>query len=89
MIAERVIPGTTRSSTAPSSTSAAVSNRGRTHNPELWTNSGAGAAVGALEDLRGPYQPYGVWIPERLPTPAPLIVFLHGTGSNHLRNASR
>ena len=37
----------------------------------------------------GPYQPYGVWIPERLPRPAPLIVFLHGTGSNHLSNASR
>jgi pimeloyl-ACP methyl ester carboxylesterase len=37
----------------------------------------------------GRYQPYGVWVPERLREPAPLVVFLHGTGSNHLSNASR
>jgi pimeloyl-ACP methyl ester carboxylesterase len=37
----------------------------------------------------GRYQPYGVWLPERLHEPVPLVVFLHGTGSNHLSNASR
>ena len=36
----------------------------------------------------GRYQPYGVYVPDRLPTPAPLVVFLHGTGSNHLAQAA-
>ena len=62
----------------------------RTHHPELWTNFGMPAPPSAPWRIHaGPYQPYGVWIPERLPSPAPLIVFLHGTGSNHLSNASR
>ena len=62
----------------------------RTHKPELWTKFGMPAPPSAPWRIHaGPYQPYGVWIPERLPSPAPLIVFLHGTGSNHLSNASR
>lgn len=62
----------------------------RTHNPELWTKFGMPAPPEAPWKIHaGNYQPYGVWIPERLPGPAPLIVFLHGTGSNHLSNASR
>lgn len=32
----------------------------------------------------GPYQPYLVYIPENLPTPTPLVVFLHGSDQNHL-----
>lgn len=32
----------------------------------------------------GTYQPYLVYIPESLPTPAPLTVFLHGSDQNHL-----
>ena len=62
----------------------------RKHNPELWTKFGMPAPPSAPWKIHaGTYQPYGVWIPERLPSPAPLIVFLHGTGSNHLSNASR
>ena len=62
----------------------------RQHNPELWTRFGMPAPPSAPWKIHaGTYQPYGVWIAERLPIPAPLIVFLHGTGSNHLSNASR
>jgi pimeloyl-ACP methyl ester carboxylesterase len=62
----------------------------REHHPELWTRFGMPAPPKAPWTMfAGRYQPYGVWLPERLPEPAPLIVFLHGTGSNHLSNASR
>ena len=62
----------------------------REHHPELWTRFGMPAPPAAPWTMfAGRYQPYGVWLPERLPEPAPLVVFLHGTGSNHLSNASR
>jgi pimeloyl-ACP methyl ester carboxylesterase len=62
----------------------------REHRPELWTKLGMPAPPAAPWTMyAGRYQPYGVWLPERLPEPAPLVVFLHGTGSNHLSNASR
>jgi pimeloyl-ACP methyl ester carboxylesterase len=62
----------------------------REHHPELWSQFGMPAPPRAPWTMfAGRYQPYGVWLPERLPEPAPLIVFLHGTGSNHLSNASR
>lgn len=32
----------------------------------------------------GPYQPYAVFIPESVESPAPLFVFLHGLQQNHL-----
>jgi len=32
----------------------------------------------------GPYQPYLVYIPESLPDPTPVSVFLHGSDQNHL-----
>jgi hypothetical protein len=32
----------------------------------------------------GPYQPYAVFIPEEVPNPTPLAVFLHGLQQNHL-----
>jgi len=32
----------------------------------------------------GPYQPYLVYVPEVLPHPTPLSVFLHGSDQNHL-----
>lgn len=32
----------------------------------------------------GPYQPYLVYVPEDLPAPSPLVVFLHGSDQNHL-----
>lgn len=32
----------------------------------------------------GPYQPYLVYVPEDLPGPTPLSVFLHGANQNHL-----
>ena len=32
----------------------------------------------------GPYQPYAVFIPDDMPTPTPLAVFLHGLTQNHL-----
>jgi hypothetical protein len=32
----------------------------------------------------GPYQPYAVFIPEEVPDPTPLAVFLHGLQQNHL-----
>ena len=38
---------------------------------------------------KGPYQPYVLWLPERTPLPAPLIVLMHGTGSTHLSAMSR
>ena len=73
------------------SSSAAASNRGRgPTTPSSGPSSGCPHPPTAPWKIHaGPYQPYGVWIPERLPSPAPLIVFLHGTGSNHLSNASR
>lgn len=37
----------------------------------------------------GPYQPYVLWLPQSLPQPAPLVVFMHGTGSTHLAAVSR
>ncbi|HXY93039.1 MAG TPA: hypothetical protein VEP49_11220 [Acidimicrobiia bacterium] len=62
----------------------------RQHHPELWTQLGMPPPPSAPWTMfAGRYQPYGVWLPERLPEPAPLVVFLHGTGSNHLSNASR
>jgi pimeloyl-ACP methyl ester carboxylesterase len=61
-----------------------------THDPELWSRFGLPApATSPWTMFAGRYQPYGVWVPERLTEPAPLVVFLHGTGSNHLSNASR
>jgi pimeloyl-ACP methyl ester carboxylesterase len=61
-----------------------------THDPDLWSQFGLPApAAPPWTMFAGRYQPYGVWLPERLPEPAPLVVFLHGTGSNHLSNASR
>lgn len=38
---------------------------------------------------RGPYQPYVLWLPDRTPEPAPLVVFIHGTGSTHLAPMAR
>lgn len=32
----------------------------------------------------GPYQPYLVWLPDPLPAPAPVHVYLHGASQNHL-----
>lgn len=32
----------------------------------------------------GPYQPYLVYVPEDLPSPSPLSLFLHGSDQNHL-----
>jgi poly(3-hydroxybutyrate) depolymerase len=32
----------------------------------------------------GPYQPYAVYLPAGLPSPSPLVVFLHGSDQNHL-----
>ena len=61
-----------------------------THDPELWSRFGLPAPASPPWTMfAGRYQPYGVWVPERLREPAPLVVFLHGTGSNHLSNASR
>ena len=56
--------------------------------PQLWADRGLDTAPAPPWKIHaGRYQPYGVYIPERLPTPAPLVVFLHGTGSNHLAEA--
>jgi pimeloyl-ACP methyl ester carboxylesterase len=61
-----------------------------THDPALWSRFGLAAPTSPPWTMfAGRYQPYGVWVPERLREPAPLVVFLHGTGSNHLSNASR
>lgn len=38
---------------------------------------------------RGPYQPYVLWLPERTSERAPLVVFIHGTGSTHLAPMAR
>lgn len=35
----------------------------------------------------GPYQPYLLYVPERLATPAALVLFLHGHGSTFLEDA--
>jgi hypothetical protein len=32
----------------------------------------------------GPYQPYLVYVPENVPTPTALMIFLHGSDQNHL-----
>ena len=59
------------------------------YRPELWADRGLDTApTPPWKIYAGRYQPYGVYIPERLPTPAPLVVFLHGTGSNHLAQAA-
>jgi predicted esterase len=34
----------------------------------------------------GPFQPYSVYVPKRLPKPAPLLMFLHGFGGSHLED---
>ena len=61
-----------------------------TYRPELWAELGLPTTPSSPWKIYGgPYQPYGVYVPERLPTPAPLIVFLHGTGSNHLAQRPR
>jgi pimeloyl-ACP methyl ester carboxylesterase len=60
-----------------------------TYKPELWTDRGLETTpTPPWKIYAGRYQPYGVYIPDRLPTPAPLVVFLHGTGSNHLAQAA-
>ncbi len=60
-----------------------------TYKPELWTDRGLDTTpTPPWKIYAGRYQPYGVYIPDRLPTPAPLVVFLHGTGSNHLAQAA-
>jgi hypothetical protein len=43
-----------------------------------------GLAAGGKVRL-GPYPPYMVFVPENLPTPSPLTVFLHGLTQNHLQ----
>ena len=59
------------------------------YRPELWTELGLTTTPSSPWKIyAGRYQPYGVYVPERLPTPAPLVVFLHGTGSNHLAHAA-
>jgi pimeloyl-ACP methyl ester carboxylesterase len=59
------------------------------YRPELWQDLGLATTPSSPWKIyAGRYQPYGVYVPERLPTPAPLIVFLHGTGSNHLAHAA-
>jgi pimeloyl-ACP methyl ester carboxylesterase len=60
-----------------------------TYRPELWTERGLQTTPTPPWKIHaGRYQPYGVHVPDRLPSPAPLVVFLHGTGSNHLAQAS-
>ena len=36
----------------------------------------------------GPYQPYLVWIPDNLPSPPPLVVYMHGFTQTHTSNSS-
>lgn len=43
-----------------------------------------GTAAGGL--WAGPYQPYLVQVPDRAPTPMPVVLYLHGGGGNHLDN---
>ncbi len=59
------------------------------YKPELWTDRGLETTpTPPWKIYAGRYQPYGVYVPDRLPSPAPLVVFLHGTGSNHLAQAA-
>jgi hypothetical protein len=52
--------------------------------PEGVRDVEAGLAAGGKVYL-GPYPPYMVFVPENLPTPSPLTVFLHGLTQNHLQ----
>ena len=58
------------------------------HRSALNLPEGVGAASGVIAGgiYLGPYQPYLVWVPDPLPVPAPLLVFLHGASQNHLQD---
>ena len=58
------------------------------HRSALNLPEGIGAASGVIAGgiYLGPYQPYLVWVPDPLPVPAPLLVFLHGASQNHLQD---
>ncbi|MGH7337489.1 MAG: hypothetical protein ACREI7_07925, partial [Myxococcota bacterium] len=58
------------------------------HRSALNLPEGVSAASGVIAGLNylGPYQPYLVWVPDPLPVPAPLLVFLHGASQNHLND---
>ena len=58
------------------------------HRSALNLPEGVGAASGVIAGriYLGPYQPYLVWVPDPLPVPAPLLVFLHGASQNHLND---
>ena len=45
-----------------------------------------GEGMGTQQDRKyaGPYQPYVVWFPANLPSPAPMVVYLHGAMQSHL-----
>lgn len=56
------------------------------HRSRLDLPGGIRQASGLItgQEYLGPYQPYLVWVPDPLPDPAPLHVFLHGASQNHL-----
>lgn len=58
------------------------------HRSVLNLPEGVGAASGVIagQTYLGPYQPYLVWVPDPLPVPSPLLVFLHGASQNHLQD---
>ncbi len=51
---------------------------------ELTLAEGVAFDDGESPIFLGPYQPYLIYIPEDLPVPSPLSVFLHGSDQNHL-----
>ena len=58
------------------------------HHSALDLAEGIGAAGGVIagQTYLGPYQPYLLWVPDPLPVPSPLLVFLHGASQNHLQD---
>jgi len=50
---------------------------------------GPGGVPASLGDLyAGPYQPYVAWVPPSLPSPPPLVTYMHGFTQNHTSNST-